>query len=118
MSTKAFAWFFFVITIINIPVLLFFGSGNQAGEPQSLTDAFAVLSMGNVGSSGFTCGSVEAQDFYERDPVGIGYDKDEQLKMYDRYSHININCGLGSSIKSLVQIGLSKNESSSCKTML
>ena len=28
MSTKAFAWFFLVITIINIPVLMFFGMGN------------------------------------------------------------------------------------------
>ena len=49
MSTKAFAWFFFGITIVNIPVIMFFGSGNQAGDMNSLPDIFSILSMGNVG---------------------------------------------------------------------
>ena len=102
MSTKAFGWFFLVITIVNIPVILFFGSGTQAGDSRTLTDVFAILSMGNVGQSAYACSSVEMDDFYERDPVGYGYDSTEQLQQYDRYSNMNINCGIGSKIQSLV----------------
>lgn len=101
MSTKAFGWFFLAITVINIPVLAFYASGNQASY-NSFTDAFSVLSMGNVGQSGFACSSVYMDDFYGRDPKGFGYNPMEQLQQYDRYSNIIINCGIGSKIGSLV----------------
>lgn len=60
MSTKAFAWFFLIISIFNIPVLVFFGTGNAAGEFNRLTDLFAIMSMGNVGQSGMACNSFKA----------------------------------------------------------
>ena len=93
MSTKAFAWFFLAITVLNIPVIAFFASGNQAGDFNSLPDVFAILSMGNVGQSGFACNSVKMEEFYERDPKAFGYSPREQLQQYQRYSAININCG-------------------------
>ena len=79
MSTKAFAWFFLAITFLNIPVLVFFGSGNSAGEYTTLTDLFAIFSMGNLGQSGYSCDSVKMKDFYERDPAALGYNKREQI---------------------------------------
>lgn len=118
MSTKAFAWFFLAITVLNIPVIAFFASGNQAGDFNSLPDVFAILSMGNVGQSGFACNSVKMEEFYERDPKAFGYSPREQLQQYQRYSAININCGIGSKINSLLHVGLSRNETSSCKDML
>lgn len=52
---------------------------------------------------------------YVKDPGALGYNAKEQLKEYDRYGKIRVNCGIGSKIKSLVQIGMSKDKSSSCK---
>jgi len=77
MSTKAFAWFFLVMSIINIPVYVFFGTGNSAGEFNRLTDVFAILSMGNVGQSGIACNSFRAQELYENDPSALGYNSIE-----------------------------------------
>lgn len=71
MSTKAFAWFFLIISIINIPVFVFFGTGNSAGEFNRLTDLFAILSMGNVGQSGVACNSFKAQELYQNNPIDL-----------------------------------------------
>lgn len=52
---------------------------------------------------------------YVKDPGALGYNAKEQEKEYERYGKIRINCGIGSKIKSLVQIGMSKDKSTSCK---
>jgi hypothetical protein len=50
MSTKALAWFFLFLTIINIPVLLFYSRGNLNSErSEAGKDIFAYLSLGNIG---------------------------------------------------------------------
>lgn len=66
MSTKALAMFFFVLFLINIPLLMFYKGGvrhelQDAVKP-SLTDYFVQLSLGNVGSAAFTCGELNLAD--------------------------------------------------------
>lgn len=77
MSTKAFAWYFLFMTILNIPVLVFFGTGNSAGEFNKFTDLFAILSMGNVGQSGQACNTFNGQELYENNPAALGYNAAE-----------------------------------------
>jgi len=55
MSTKALAWFFLFLTILNIPVFLYFVKGDQSST--SVIDSmFGRLSLGNVGEGGVACG--------------------------------------------------------------
>jgi hypothetical protein len=50
MSTKALAWFFLFLTIINIPVLMFYSLGNDKADRNEIgKDPFAYLSLGNIG---------------------------------------------------------------------
>lgn len=50
MSTKALAWFFLAISILNIPVLMFYYKGNNdSSASQAVDGIFAKLSLGNVG---------------------------------------------------------------------
>ena len=57
MSTKALAWFFLFLTLINIPVLLFYSKGNVNSERSDTgKDVFAYLSLGNIGQSSDSCG--------------------------------------------------------------
>jgi len=54
---------------------------------------------------------------YENNPAALGYAADEQLKQYNQASFIFMNCGIGSSIKSLAYFGLAQNSTSSCKNI-
>ena len=59
MLTKAFAWLFLFLTVLNIPVYAFFYSGNITeleSTAISLSDYFSMLSLGNIGSSINACG--------------------------------------------------------------
>ena len=59
-ATKALAWLFFFITILNIPVYAFYYGGNVANTEnaeagnmrigaQNFQGAFAMVSLGNIG---------------------------------------------------------------------
>lgn len=67
MSTKAYAWFFLFLTILNIPVMLFYVLGNDSTEIkiEGFTDIFALLSMGNIGQTGFACGGLDMTNAYQ-----------------------------------------------------
>jgi hypothetical protein len=57
MSTKALAWFFLFLSIVNIPILLFYSKGNiNAERSESGKNWFAALSLGNIGQSTSACG--------------------------------------------------------------
>ena len=118
MSTKAFSWFFFFLTVINLPVMIFFGTGNSAGEYERFTDIFAILSMGNVGQSGWTCSGVKVNQLYQKNPAEGGFNDKEQYDFYQRESSISLNCGFGSKIKGLAYLGINKNGDSTCKDIL
>lgn len=67
MSTKALSWFFLFLTILNIPVMLFYGLGNSHGNDASslASNAFTVLSLGNVGQSSAACGETNYARIYK-----------------------------------------------------
>ena len=52
--TKALAWLFFFLTILNIPTMVFFASGTAA-EVQDVQSLFAKLSLGNIGQDERSC---------------------------------------------------------------
>lgn len=61
LSTKAMAWFFFFLTIINLPLFYFYYNGtmvdqNSQGGPTKFDDNFVKLSLGNIGQSSYACG--------------------------------------------------------------
>ena len=67
MSTKALSWFFLFLSILNIPVMAFYLSGNDSAiEFNAVTDLFALMSMGNVGQTGFTCNGIDMTVAYEK----------------------------------------------------
>ena len=57
MFTKSMGWFFLFISILNLPVLYFFWVGNPDGaEMSATTDAFARMTLGNIGQDSIGCG--------------------------------------------------------------
>lgn len=56
LSTKAFAWFFVFLTILNIPVFRYYYYGRPDAEQGSSGSFFTDYSLGNVGSSHVVCG--------------------------------------------------------------
>lgn len=55
MSTKAVAWLFFFLSILNIPVFIFFYESNDAEIISVPMDYFAKLSLGNIGQAENAC---------------------------------------------------------------
>lgn len=55
LSTKAFAWFFLFLTVLNIPVFMFYYFGRDKASTGS--SIFTDFSLGNVGSSHVVCGT-------------------------------------------------------------
>lgn len=54
MTTKSLAILFLILSILNIPVYLFYYTGNEKGSldyETKLQDIFAKLSLGNIGQS-------------------------------------------------------------------
>ena len=64
MSTRAMAGLFFILTLVNIPLFGYYYAGTKSSEGQvgvkgdSFDDYFALLSLGNAGTSGQTCSEV------------------------------------------------------------
>ena len=54
LSTKAYAWLFVFLTILNLPIFTFYYFGRDKSEGISV---FSDFSLGNVGSSHITCGT-------------------------------------------------------------
>lgn len=120
MSTKAMSWFFLFMTILNVPVMAFYLSGNDSDiKMDGVTDLFALMSMGNVGQTGLTCDGVDMTVAYEVGPRPAGTNNEkEQRRHYERGTNITMNCGLGSKIGSLIYAGISKNRTTTCKSIL
>ena len=61
MTTKALGWFFFFISLLNIPVLYFYYTGNPDNSENSVTtdNMFSRLTLGNIGQDSITCGSFD-----------------------------------------------------------
>ena len=59
MSTKSLSILFFFLTIINIPVYMFYFASHPASQSVSTPqDYFNALSLGNIGESDYACAAV------------------------------------------------------------
>jgi len=59
MSTKSLAVLFFFLTLINIPVYMFYFASHPASQSLSTPqDYFNALSLGNIGSGDYACAAV------------------------------------------------------------
>jgi hypothetical protein len=56
MSTKSLTIFFFIISIINAPVYVFYWMSGTDEYVHDLNEAFSKLSLGNIGQTDFACG--------------------------------------------------------------
>ena len=54
MSTKAMSWFFLYITLLSIPIMVFYAKSGIT-QSSAIDSVFARLSLGNVGEGGYAC---------------------------------------------------------------
>jgi hypothetical protein len=107
ISTRAMAWLFFALTIINIPVFAFYYNGTSTRahkiDKSELVfgDYFAMLSLGNIGQSAFSCGNTN-------------FSQIEADKNFETYANIELSCGYGSQLGKLLEIGLIKDDKAVC----
>ena len=99
MFTKSMAWFFFLVSIINIPILYFYWKGQP--DPNGLSptrgNIFSRFSLGNIGQDTLTCGQKISDD-----PLGFT---------------INLSCPSGN-ISSLVGFGYANTSNDTCNAIL
>lgn len=57
LQTKAVTILFLILTLVNVPVFIFFYASNET-VPQVLTDYFMKLSLGNIGQAEISCTSL------------------------------------------------------------
>jgi len=57
MSHKALLWLFLFLFAINVPLMFFYARGSGTAEIANpkFTDIFAKISLGNLGTSDYTC---------------------------------------------------------------
>jgi len=61
MTQRAFFWLFLFFAIINIPLFLFYVAGNGTESTGgNFVTMFGKMALGNIGTSGMTCASVNA----------------------------------------------------------
>ena len=98
MTTQALAILFLVLTIINIPIFAFYYSGTKASDSgeAGFSDYFALLSLGNAGAGSYACDTASLN--------------------LDEYT-LNLKCGLGTSLGSLMEIGFVKDSQSTCSDL-
>lgn len=59
MSTKALSFLFFWLTVLNLPVFMFYYNSNPITiESPTIRDYFSHYSLGNVGQTENTCGAI------------------------------------------------------------
>ena len=60
MSARAFAWFFLLLSIVNVPLLLLYGfSREDTWLDADYLNVFSYFSLGNVGSNTFSCRTMD-----------------------------------------------------------
>lgn len=98
MSTRAMTILFAVLSVMNIPLFMFYYSGSKQAE-QGVDDIFLKFSLGNAGSSSYTC------DQYDFKKFG-----NTQALVLDKPFQVELKCGVGSYLGNLLQVGLVKDE--------
>lgn len=109
MSTRAMAWLFFLLTLINVPAFAYYYKGTSSNrdgdattnEATKFTDYFTLLSLGNVGQSSYACGFTN----FARVDQGSTFNESQQIQL---------SCGLGSRLGRIVHMGLSATNEATC----
>ena len=55
MSAHSLSCFFLLVTILNIPIYLFYLQANDSWEPSDTKEIFAKFSLGNLAADEFAC---------------------------------------------------------------
>lgn len=102
LSTKAMSFFFFFLTILNLPVLYVYYNGSRVNseasggvQVESFTDQFIKFSLGNIGQSSLSCAS-----------ANLAHE-----------SKITLTCGGYSKLGKMRRVGLIKNNDENCNTI-
>ena len=97
MTHKALAYLFIFFFILNIPLMFFYAKGDGAeasNENPKFTDIFAKVSLGNLGTSDYTCGDINAA-------------KNEKSFF--------LHCDYGT-MREFAEFGLQKHDNQTCKS--
>ena len=116
MSTKAYAIFFIFLTILNLPVFMFYSKGNPAYNKNQLIDSFfATLSLGNVGQKNEMCAS---ENMAVPNNVLSSIDGfDYKLNDIMKYSKMTLKCNSGT-LGDIKYFGLGTNVKSNCGVLI
>ena len=91
MATKSLGLLFFVLTLLNIPVYMFYYNANE-WEIDAPQEMFARVSLGNMGATQLTCSSAN----------------------YPQENEMTLSCGNGT-IAGLSFFGLTKHSGTKCE---
>lgn len=99
MTQKAFMYMFLLLVLINLPLFFFYTKGNGNVDPvlsKNLADKLARMSLGNMGTSDYTCAN-----------INVGRNE----KTFD------LHCPYGT-MRSFTEFGLQKVDNQSCSDEL
>lgn len=99
-TTKSMSILFLILTIINMPVYLFYASGNASkglGSDKT-TDIFAKLSLGNLGQSMKSCSETNVL-FNETLTFSCSFGQIESLELWGLVKDDNSTCKVIKSVK-------------------
>jgi hypothetical protein len=107
LTTRAMAWLFFALTIINIPVFAFYYHGTNTYTHKNdnsgtiFEDYFSILSLGNIGQNSLACGDTNFAQI-------------EADENFEAFAKIELSCGFGSKLGKLLEIGLIHDDKATC----
>ena len=96
-TMRAFAWLFIILFILNLPLIFFYVNGlgpANEGRPASgqFTDVFAMLSIGNIGTSDYSCANVNIAKNKKRLMFNCPYGTMRQLTSFGLQKIDNQTC--------------------------
>ena len=108
ISTRAFSWFFVFLTIVNIPIFLFYSiSNSDASQGESYQSIFSYFSLGNVGSNDFSCETMDLANVIDMKNNGASA---EEL-YFEQVAELE--CGMGE-FRKLSYIGVFPDSEYNC----
>jgi len=77
---------FFILSFINIPIILGFSLNSNGPEISSIFNALSYFTIGNIGESSFGCtySEVKVHEFTKDCPCPFGIFKCAELQAYDQ----------------------------------
>ena len=108
MSTKALGYFFLLLTILNIPLFLFYNWGYQEeANAITATNIFSRLSIGNIGTDSLTCSETNLFQIEQAKSTS------SDAQFLSQFTKANLTCHMGH-IGQLKLIGLVESEDYGC----